>query len=208
MTASKITLRSSSRSADLRCVLTAILILACFTNDGMGQEGERPEKKWTFKELSSAISDLQGGRSFEKGRKLYKQIKCTACHRMDGEGNEFGPDLSLLNESWTAAKILRHVLEPSLEINKEFTAYHFELKDGRTINGLVVAKGPSFVKVVDQPLKSSRSIRIRLDSILDRQASRASFMPEEMLNRLSQDEILDLIAYVASRGNNQHSLFQ
>ena len=41
----------------------------------MGQEGERPEKKWTFKELSSAISDLQRGRSFEKGRKLYKQIK-------------------------------------------------------------------------------------------------------------------------------------
>ena len=174
----------------------------------MGQEGERPEKKWTFKELSSAISDLQRGRSFEKGRKLYKQIKCTGCHRMDGEGNEFGPDLSLLNESWTAAKILRHTLEPSLEINKEFKAYHFELKDGRTIIGLVVATGPSFVKVVDQPLKSSRSIRIQLDSILEREALRASFMPEGMLNHLSQDEILDLIAYVTSRGNNRHPLFQ
>lgn len=65
----------------------------------MGQKGERPAKKWTSKKLSSAMSDLQGGRSFEKGRMLYKQIKCTACHRMDGEGNEFGPDLSLLNES-------------------------------------------------------------------------------------------------------------
>ena len=189
-------------------MLTAILTLACFTNYGIGQEDKRPEKKWTFEELGSAISDLQGGRSFEKGRKLYKQIKCTACHRMDGEGNEFAPDLSLLNESWTAAKILRHVLEPSLEINKEFKAYHFELKGGRTINGLIVTKGPNFVKVVDQPLKSSRSIRIKLDSILDRQASHVSFMPAGMLNRLTQDEILDLIAYVTSRGNNQHSLFQ
>ena len=201
-------LRSSSRWATGGYVLAATLILACLTTRGMGQEPKRPEKKWTFEELALAMSDLRGGRSFEKGRKLYKQIKCTACHRMDGEGNEFGPDLSLLKEPWTATKILRHVIEPSLEINKEFQAYHFELKDGRTIIGLIVATGPNFVKVVDRPLTSSRSIRINLDSIRNRHALRVSFMPEGTLNSLSQDEILDLIAYVTSRGNNQHPLFQ
>jgi len=33
-------------------------------------------------------------------------------------------------------------------------------------------------------------------------------MPKGLLNRLSREEILDLIAYVVSRGNAKHSLFE
>lgn len=167
-----------------------------------------PRKTWSYEELAPAVKQLAGGRSYERGRQLYKKIKCIACHRMDGDGNEFGPDLSRLDKKWTADRILLHIVEPSREINKDFEAHHFQLNDGRTLIGLIVAAGPNFIKVVDQPLKSSSSKRIRFDDISERHRSRVSFMPKGMLDDLQRDEVLDLIAYVTSRGNDQHAFFK
>lgn len=39
-------------------------------------------------------------------------------------------------------------------------------------------------------------------------ASKVSLMPEKLLNALNQDEVLDLMAYILSRGNKNDPMFQ
>ena len=172
------------------------------------QDGKSAQETvWTFDQLAADISALQNP-SFQQGQRLYQQAKCSACHRMNGQGNEFGPDLVQLDNKWNSSRILKHVLEPSIEIHKEFQAHIFELKDGRTIRGLIVAVGPRFIKVIQDPLKSSQTKRIQRDTARNRQKLGTSFMPSGLLNSLSRKEIVDLIAYLDSRGNDQHSLYQ
>ena len=207
---------SSGRATAILAPLVACIL--CLTNAGgnrgTGNKGTAAEaepiavKSWKFDDLAVHVSSQDGRPSFEQGRKLYKKVRCSACHRMNGEGNEFGPDLVQLGGKWDAQKILKHVLEPSLEINKNFQSHVFELMDGRTIVGLITAAGPGFIKVIQDPLKSSQATRVRLDTIQDRRKSQTSLMPSGLINTLRRDEVLDLIAYVNSRGNDQHPMYR
>ena len=44
---------------------------------------------------------------------------------MNGNGNEFGPDLTRLDPQWKPSLVLRHILEPSYKINKDYKlGYH------------------------------------------------------------------------------------
>jgi len=44
--------------------------------------------------------------------------------------------------------------------------------------------------------------------IADRARSKTSIMPKGLLDKLTREEILDLIAYVYSRGDQKHAIFQ
>jgi len=49
---------------------------------------------------------------------------------------------------------------------------------------------------------------LKKSEIVAREKSPSSIMPKGLLDKLTRDEILDLIAYVASRGDMKHKFFQ
>lgn len=199
---------TSSQTPEMRMFVVAAFLLINTAPAATAQDAKpASETAWTFDQLAADISALQNP-SFKQGQQLYKQTQCAACHRINGDGNEFGPDLAQLNTQWDRSRILKHILEPSLEIHKDFQTQIFELKNGRTMRGLIVAIGPRFIKVIQDPLKSSQTTRIQLDAIQSRQPSKTSFMPSGLLNFLSRREIIHLIAYVDSRGNDRHPLYR
>ena len=52
-------------------------------------------RAWTVDELAPMVEQgLRGGRSFERGRRLFSEVACSACHRFAGDGGSIGPDLS------------------------------------------------------------------------------------------------------------------
>ena len=99
------------------------------------------------------------------------------------------------------------MLEPSKEIDEKFQAYSFELDNGKTITGLILEESPTEVKVIVDPLAKAEPTVIAKANIVERAKLTVSTMPKGLANKLSREEILDLIAYVYARGDRKHKLF-
>lgn len=167
----------------------------------------RPRTEWKLDELTEALADLDHGRTLARGQQAFLVANCVACHRMNGIGYEVGPDLSKLDEKQTPATILKSLLEPSAEIKKEYATQIFELVSGQVVTGLVVEESAESVTVVENPLAKSEPIVIAKSEIDFRQASPTSAMPVGILDRLTREEILDLVAYLVSRGDAKAPIY-
>jgi putative heme-binding domain-containing protein len=170
----------------------------------------RPRTEWKYEDLVDAVADLKHGRNFAAGKQMFTVANCIACHKLDGTGNQFGADLNALTKTEpkpTLPDILKSILEPSDKINEKFQTNVFVLFSGKTITGLVVEESGDVIKVVENPLVSTMPVEIKRSDVEERQRSKTSMMPKGLLDKLTRDEILDLIAYVAAAGNKGHMLF-
>ncbi|MAG92417.1 MAG: dehydrogenase [Planctomycetaceae bacterium] len=164
---------------------------------------------WKFAELSSEIKPLPGERSFDVGRELFKVSSCISCHRLNEEGQEFGPDLVKLEEKkQTPEYLLQSILEPSKDIDEKFQSYAFAMDTGKIITGMVVKETDDTIEVVIDPLAKAAPTILNKDEIDDQKKLTVSIMPAGLLDKLSREEILDLLAYVYARGDKKHKLFE
>jgi putative heme-binding domain-containing protein len=168
----------------------------------------RPRKEWKLEELAAAVEQLDHGRSFGNGKQMFQVANCVACHRMNGTGAEFGPDLTKLDPKLKTLDILRDILEPSFKINDKFYSYVIETQSGKVITGLILEENSEAVKIIENPLVKSQPIVLKVSDIVERKKSPVSIMPKGLLDKLTREEILDLVAYIASRGDQRHALFQ
>ncbi len=58
------------------------------------------------------------------------------------------------------------------------------------------------------PEDASKVVVIKKSDIEEQQPSPVSLMPKDLLKQLNQNEVLDLLAYLLSRGNPQDPLFK
>ena len=165
-------------------------------------------REWKVEEFTAEIEGLMK-RSHEVGKASFVAANCIACHKFDGQGREFGPDLALLtDEKRTAEHILSSILEPSKEIEEKFSSTKFQLDDGDLITGMITEENDDVVKVIVDPLAKDKVTVIEKEFIEGRKKSTVSPMPAGMVDKLSKEEILDLIAYVISKGDMKHKIFE
>jgi len=164
--------------------------------------------EWTVAELAADIDPLPMGRSWDVGRELFKVASCAGCHQLAGEGSVFGPDLAKLEDKkHTMAALLQSVVEPSKEIDEKFQSNLFVLDDGRTITGMITAENADQIEVVINPLAKDKPTVILKEEIVASKKSPVSQMPQGLLDKLSREEILDLLTYVYAKGDKKHSLY-
>lgn len=163
---------------------------------------------WSFDDLITAVQEMPAGRSFEVGRKVFTDASCVACHKLGGEGREFGPDLATLEAAKrTPEHLLRSMCEPSHEIAEKFQSQVFVLDSGKVVTGMVVEETPTACKVMVDPLARCEPVEVAKQAIDERSKSPVSLMPKGLLNKLSQEEILDLVAYLLAKGDRDHALY-
>lgn len=167
----------------------------------------RPRTEWKLSDLADAVSELKHGRNYAAGKQMFTVANCVACHKLEGTGNQFGPDLTKLDPKPSLTELLQAILEPSQKINEKFQTNVFVMFSGKTISGLVVEESGDVIKVVENPLVSTQPTEIKRSDVEERLRSNTSLMPKGLLDKLTRDEILDLLAYVAAGGNKQHPLF-
>ncbi|MEX0675798.1 MAG: PVC-type heme-binding CxxCH protein [Pirellulales bacterium] len=168
----------------------------------------RPRTEWKLDDLAAAVGELKHGRSYGNGKQLFQVASCVACHKLDGVGTQFGPDLAQLDPKMQSLDILKELLDPSARINEKFQSYAFQLASGKVVTGLVLEETADGIKVIENPLAKAEPTELKPSEIEERQKSPSSIMPKGLLDKLSREEILDLIAYVAARGNSGDKLFQ
>ncbi len=168
----------------------------------------RPRTEWKLDDLAAPVAELTGGRSYGNGKQIFQVANCVACHKMDGIGNIIGPDLAKLDGKMQSIDILKELLDPSARINEKYQTYTFELDSGQVVTGLVLEETPDKIRVIENPLAKTEAVELKPSEVSARRKSAASIMPRGLLDKLSREEILDLVAYVVARGNQQDRLFQ
>ncbi len=135
-----------------------------------------------------------------RGMHAFVKARCNQCHVVAGHGVNLGPDLVESVKKLKGEPLLRQILEPSSEINEKYRNYQFQLSDGRVVAGVVVKEGPLEYHVVSNLLLPQAVTRVTKSQVEETIASKISPMPEGLLNVLTKEEILDLIAFVESGG--------
>jgi putative heme-binding domain-containing protein len=129
------------------------------------------------------------------------------CHRFGNEGGFIGPELTAASSKYSRRDILESILEPSKVISEQYQNYTVIKKDRDGATGRIVDEDDA--KIVVQPnLLASERISISKTDIADRHPSKVSPMPEGLLSSLTQDEILDLLAYIESIGKEKAANFK
>lgn len=129
--------------------------------------------------------------NFAEGKKVF-QTTCANCHKLFGEGNSVGPDLTSADRK-SVDSLLANIVTPSAYIRPEYVSFAAELKDESVIDGLMVESTPSAVTLLDR--NNTRHLLAR-DRIRELRESAVSLMPEGLLEALPPQQVIDLFAYL------------
>jgi putative heme-binding domain-containing protein len=170
---------------------------------------ERPfVKKYAVDELVSIVEKGLTKRDFDKGRNLFGEAKCFACHRFNNEGGGMGPDLTVISGRFGARDLVEKIIDPSKVISDQYAGIVITTTAGKQIVGRIINLNGDEIHVNTDMLDPNQIARVNRNQIDSMGTSKISMMPEGLLNTLSRDEILDLVAYLFSRGDRKHKMFQ
>jgi putative heme-binding domain-containing protein len=164
-------------------------------------------KEWKMDELAPLIANGLEHRNFEHGKQLFAAAQCFNCHRFANEGGAIGPDLTSLAGRFSARDILESVLEPDKVISDQYAAIVVETTSGKVITGRIVNYIGDEIRMNTNMLEPDETEDFQRDEVEDIYPSKTSMMPTGLLNTLNEDEILDLMAFLLSRGNRDDPVF-
>ena len=164
-------------------------------------------RKWTTEALLPALSQPLSGRNFQKGQELFAAASCFKCHRFRGQGGIVGPDLTAAARRFNNKDLLDSMTVPSRTVSDQYQASMFVLDNGKTVIGRVANLSGQNILVMTNMLEPGNFTAVRRDTIEEVIPSKTSLMPEGLLNTLTRNEILDLVAYIRSGGDPKHAAF-
>jgi putative heme-binding domain-containing protein len=163
---------------------------------------------WTINELQPALPELNHGRNFERGRAMFTAALCIQCHRFGDQGVAVGPDLANIAARFSRRDILETILLPSKVVEDKYRALVIVTDDGRVVTGQIAGGDANSLAIATDPLAPAHVVRVARSSIESRTVSKTSIMPEGLLNSLSREEVLDLLAFLESAGDPKHADFR
>jgi putative heme-binding domain-containing protein len=147
-------------------------------------------------------------RDFENGRRAFAAARCIVCHRFGDDGGSTGPDLTQAAGRFQLKDLVEAICEPSRAVSDQYRASVVQTADGKVVTGRIVSETPEQITVVTDPENATKVAVIERSAIEEILPSATSLMPTGLLDPLNEDEVLDLVAYVLSRGNAQDARFK
>ena len=164
------------------------LILKHWGNLKQSSEDKNQKLADVRKLLATGTGDIAAGHA------IFKQT-CATCHTLFGEGGKVGPDLTGYERD-NLDFLLPAIVDPSLAIREEFTAFNITTKDDESLTGFLTENQPQSVKLLDT---TGHAVVIAREQIASLQATRVSLMPEGLLDGLKEQQIRDLISFLAQK---------
>ncbi len=150
--------------------------------------GERTKK---FRELLTTAALAKG--DLAKGKMLFT-MTCGQCHKLFGEGQNVGPDITGSNRA-DLNYLLENVLDPNAVIGKAYQLNLFTMKDGRVMSGVIKEESPAAVKIA---MMGGVEFTLPQPDIAKREVSKLSTMPEGLFDALKPEQVIDLVKYLQS----------
>jgi len=182
-------------------------VKSAYENVGAIFAGRTP-KNWTLEELSAAASTGMKGRDFETGRRMFGAAACFTCHRYGNAGGMNGPDLTGAGGRYSPHDLLDQIINPSKEINEQFAPVVVTKQDGTTVTGVIVNLNGDTVQINTDLSDPDQRVGFDRKQVKSIEVSKVSPMPPMLLNMLTKEEVLDLLAFTLSGGDKNGPAFQ
>lgn len=167
-----------------------------------------PGKVWSVDAILEASGGRLRRRNYENGKRAFAAASCILCHRFAGDGGATGPDLTQAAGRFGLKEMAEAIVLPNLAISDQYRASRILTVSGQLITGRVVSENKTHYVVLTDPQDSSKVIDLAKEDVEQMDASPVSLMPASLLDPLNQDEVLDMIAYLLSRGNERDPMFR
>ncbi len=166
-----------------------------------------PGQDWTLQKLLQLADGGLSGRDFEAGRRAYAAARCVVCHRFGGDGGATGPDLTNSAGRFSIKDLSEAIVDPSKVISDQYRAHTIVTLSGKQITGRVASDDGKKLTVLVNPEDITKVEEVAKDDIDEMVPSNVSLMPKDLLKPLNRDEVLNLLAYLLSRGNPNDPMF-
>ena len=122
-------------------------------------------------------------------------VDCSEFHQVNGEGVEFGPNLSEIGTKLGKDAIYESILDPSAGIAAGYEAWQINLKNGDESYGLLASETAD-----ELAIKTVGGIvtRYKKSDIVNRTKQKVSVMPAGLQKAMSQAELVNLVEYLSS----------
>ncbi len=166
-------------------------------------------KDWTVTDIDPLLAvGLEGGRNYENGRNLFGATACFACHRFGSEGGAIGPDLTSVAGKYSPRDLLVHIIEPNKEISDQYGQLEVILNDDSKVYGRIMNLSGDKLMLNTDMMNPDAIASVDRKRIKSMEQSKTSMMPPGLLNTCKDTDILDLLAYLLSKGNKEDPLFK
>jgi putative heme-binding domain-containing protein len=167
-----------------------------------------PGHDWKLDALVKFAEPKLKDRNFKNGQKMYAAARCIVCHRFDGEGGATGPDLSQVAGRFNLKDLCESIVEPSKVVSDQYRASTLTTESGKVYTGRIVNEANGKLTILLDPEDSTKIAEVKKSAVEEVKPSSVSLMPEGLLKQLNDDEVLDLLAYLLSRGDSHNPMFR
>jgi putative heme-binding domain-containing protein len=151
-------------------------------------------------EVLARYSPITGHRGDPtRGAAIFKQ-HCQNCHAMQGIGQRVGPDLASV-ASRPNDQLLADILDPSRQVTPDYVNYIVETQDGRILTGLIAAETADSVTLRGEENRQDVVSRSNIEQL---RATGKSIMPDGLEQKLSPDQMADLLEFLHHADVSQH----
>lgn len=165
-------------------------------------------KEWAVTDLAPLLGEVAQGRDFENGKAAFNDAQCVLCHRFGNQGGSVGPELTGVGSKYSLQDILESTIEPSKVISDQFQNFNIWKKDGDDVSGRITDENKERLIVLPNMLAPEATVEVPVGEIARREPSKVSAMPTGLLDQLSQEDILDLLAYLQAMGKKDAANFK
>lgn len=122
---------------------------------------------------------------------------CQTCHVVNGEGVDFGPNLSEIGNKLSRPALYASIMNPSAGISFGYEAYLFTLNDESKILGYIYSETD---EKVDVKIMGGTVRSLSKADIISREMQEQSLMTEGLYKAMSARELISLIEYLGGLG--------
>ncbi|MBP63688.1 MAG: hypothetical protein CMJ62_19360 [Planctomycetaceae bacterium] len=142
--------------------------------------------------LTSQGDINRGGEVFAAAEKS----QCIKCHRIGNEPGRIGPDLTGIGSRFSRIHLIESILEPSRTVAPSYETVNVVLMNGRLVSGVKIKDDKEVVTIGDNQGKIHEILKVDIEEML---VQPRSTMPDGLEERLTDQEFLDLLAYLLSQ---------
>ncbi len=132
-----------------------------------------------------------------KGAKIYlrETARCARCHKVGNAGIEVGPALTEIGDKLPKTELYEAILDPSAGISFGYEAWLVTMNDGNSAFGIIVSETDAEISVKGPTGAVTKHAKANIKS---RVQQPISLMPPGLHLTMKEDELVDLIEYLAS----------
>lgn len=150
--------------------------------------------KSSIEDVLLAVKQLKGDAA--KGRILFTNQGCIACHSLSRSEKMKGPFMGQIGSIMNRERIAESILKPNASISQGFATVTITAKGNKTYVGFITEETAN--KVVMRDI-AGEVYTVNAADILSRKEMKTSMMPSGLANALSYEEFASLVSFLAQQ---------